>query len=129
MSASHEHSTVRGAFTEQNATTNNRARFMNQVNVGANATAFAGITRPDPNGAWIAPLTTGASATMTVDTKTNHSISMQLKPAQPLEHREMDNLLTALKKKIHRPRDTAGIERRERPDGCWRTTGYSEYTF
>ncbi|MBP2850155.1 AvrE-family type 3 secretion system effector [Dickeya oryzae] len=103
MSASHEHSTVRGAFTEQNATTNNRARFMNQVNVGANATAFAGITRPDPNGAWVAPLTTGASATMTVDTKTNHSISMQFKPAQPLEHREMDNLLTALKKKFTDP--------------------------
>ncbi|MEI7377473.1 AvrE-family type 3 secretion system effector [Dickeya chrysanthemi] len=103
MSASHEHSTVRGEFTEQNATTNNRVRFMNQVNVGANATAFAGITRPDPNGSWTAPLSSNASFTMTVDTKTNHSISMQLKAAQPLEGRDMDSLLSSLEKKFTDP--------------------------
>ncbi|MEI7344191.1 AvrE-family type 3 secretion system effector [Dickeya chrysanthemi] len=96
MSASHEHSTVRGEFTEQNATTNNRVRFMNQVNVGANATGFAGITKPDPNGSWTAPLSSNASVTMTVDTKTNHSISMQLKPAQPLQAKDMDSLITSL---------------------------------
>ncbi|WFN55953.1 AvrE-family type 3 secretion system effector [Dickeya lacustris] len=103
MSASHEHSTVRGQFTEQNATTNNRPRFFNQMNVGANATAFVGITNPDPNGSWTAPLSVGASATMTVDTKTNHSISMQLKAAQPLEPADMDSLISSLEKNFTDP--------------------------
>ncbi|SLM62881.1 MULTISPECIES: AvrE-family type 3 secretion system effector [Dickeya] len=103
MSASHEHSTVRGQFTEQNTTTNNRVRFLNQVNVGANATAFAGITKPDPNGSWTAPLSVGASATMTVDTKTNHSISMQFKPAQALQPADMDSLISSLEKNFTDP--------------------------
>ncbi|WP_237435034.1 AvrE-family type 3 secretion system effector [Dickeya dianthicola] len=103
MSASHEHSTVRGEFTEQNATTNNRVRFMNQVNVGANATAFAGITKPDPNGSWTAPLSSNASVTMTVDTKTNHSISMQMKLAQPLQAKDMTSLISSLEKNFADP--------------------------
>ncbi|AYH48251.1 AvrE family type 3 secretion system effector [Dickeya fangzhongdai] len=103
MSASHEHSTVRGEFTEQNATTNNRARFMNQVNVSANATAFAGITNPTPSGSWTAPITNNASITMTVDTKTNHSISMQMKPAQPLQGKDMDSLISSLEKNFADP--------------------------
>ncbi|WP_033568844.1 AvrE-family type 3 secretion system effector [Dickeya undicola] len=103
MSASHEHSTVRGEFTEQKATTNNRARFMNQANVSANATAFAGITNPTPSGTWTAPLSNSASVTMTVDTKTNHSISMQMKPAQPLEGKDMDSLTSSLEKNFTDP--------------------------
>ncbi|WJV60674.1 AvrE-family type 3 secretion system effector [Pectobacteriaceae bacterium C52] len=108
LSATHEHSTLRGEFTEENSTTNNRARFFNQASVGANAGLYVGMVHSDKNGVWPIGTATGVSGTISVDAKTNHSITMQVKAAEPLQRKEVEKLITSLGKAFSDP-ETAQV--------------------
>ncbi|MFP1761964.1 AvrE-family type 3 secretion system effector [Lonsdalea quercina] len=99
LSASHDHSTVRGELNEKNTTSNNRVRFFNQASVGANAALWAGMATTQPGkGTLPAGFGTGASATLSVDTKTSHSISLNVKVAEPLQKSDIEELTASLEK-------------------------------
>ncbi|OSN11004.1 hypothetical protein AU512_05495 [Lonsdalea iberica] len=99
LSASHDHSTVRGELNEKNTTSNNRVRFFNQASVGANAALWAGMAMTQPGkGTLPAGFGTGASATLSVDTKTSHSISLNVKVAEPLQKSDIEELTASLEK-------------------------------
>ncbi|WES88265.1 AvrE-family type 3 secretion system effector [Dickeya fangzhongdai] len=103
VSASHAHSTVRGKFTEQSSTSNNRPTFLNQVRAGGNAAVNVNMAYNQPVGTLPMGINTGASGAITVDTQTSHNISMQLKPAQALQAEDMDSLISSLEKNFADP--------------------------
>ncbi|RAT38534.1 hypothetical protein AU493_04990 [Lonsdalea populi] len=99
LSASHEHSTIRGDLNEKNTTSNNRVRFFNQASAGANAALWAGMATTQPGkGTLPAGFGTGVSATLSVDTKTSHSIALKIKVAEPLQKSDIEELTASLEK-------------------------------
>lgn len=99
LSASHDHSTVRGDLNEKSTASNNRVRFFNHASVGANAALWAGMATTQPGkGTLPAGFGTGASATLSVDTKTSHSIALKVKVAEPLQKNDIEELTASLEK-------------------------------
>ncbi|MEQ9919705.1 AvrE-family type 3 secretion system effector [Pectobacterium brasiliense] len=74
----------------------NRLRFMNQAAVGANATLSAGAARTTPEGT--VPFFTSASVGVNVatDSRTNQSISLGMKKAEPLENKDIEAVTKTL---------------------------------
>lgn len=84
----------------ENSTTytvsDNRMRFMNQAAAGTNAALSAGIVRTTKDG--LVPIFTSTSigVNVSMDSRTNQSISLNMKKAEPLEKKDIDEITQTL---------------------------------
>ncbi|WP_233978582.1 AvrE-family type 3 secretion system effector [Pectobacterium versatile] len=96
LSATSSSSVAQGEKSTTYTESDNRLRFMNQAAMGANATLSAGAARTTPDGT--VPFFTSASIGVNVaaDSRTNQSISLGMKKAEPLENKDIEALTKTL---------------------------------
>ncbi|APS30229.1 AvrE-family type 3 secretion system effector [Pectobacterium brasiliense] len=96
LSAASSSSVAQGEKSTTYTESDNRLRFMNQAAMGANATLSAGAARTTPEGT--VPFFTSASIGVNVaaDSRTNQSISLGMKKAEPLENKDIEALTKTL---------------------------------
>ncbi|MDG0795529.1 AvrE-family type 3 secretion system effector [Pectobacterium punjabense] len=103
LSGTSSSSVAQGEKSTTYTESDNRLRFMNQAAMGANATISAGAARTTPDGS--VPFFTSASVGVNVaaDSRTNQSISLGMKKAEPLEKKDMDALTKTLNAAFNDP--------------------------
>ncbi|MEH2921574.1 AvrE-family type 3 secretion system effector [Samsonia erythrinae] len=75
---------------------NNRLRFMNQLGIGANAALSAGVIRTLDEGMVPVFTSTSVGVNVSADSRTNQSISLSMKKAEPLESKDIEDLTKSL---------------------------------
>ncbi|MCE9730089.1 AvrE-family type 3 secretion system effector [Pectobacterium sp. IFB5596] len=119
LSGTSSSSVAQGEKSTTYTESDNRLRFMNQAAMGANATISAGAARTTPDGS--VPFFTSASVGVNVaaDSRTNQSISLDMKKAEPLEKKDMDALTKTLNAAFNDPASQLlidGVKKIAEPD-------------
>ncbi|MEQ9904782.1 AvrE-family type 3 secretion system effector [Pectobacterium aroidearum] len=119
LSATSSSSVAQGEKSTTYTESDNRLRFMNQAAMGANATLSAGAARTTSDGT--VPFFTSASIGVNVaaDSRTNQSISLGLKKAEPLEKKDIDSLTKTLNSAFNDPASQLlidGVKKMAEPD-------------
>lgn len=119
LSASSASSVVQSEKSTSYTESNNRLRFMSQAAMGANATLSGGVSRTTEEGS--VPVFTSASigVNVSVDSRTNQSISLSMKKAEPLEKKDIDTLTKTLNAAFNDPASQLlidGVKKIAEPD-------------
>ncbi|MGE9550341.1 AvrE-family type 3 secretion system effector [Erwinia amylovora] len=99
LSSTREREVTRGVQSRAVRHSDNRVRFLTQLNVGVGLTASAGVAHSvKQTGTFPAFTSSGLSGALSAEDRTNQRIKFELKKAEPAEQQEVDEVIGRLGK-------------------------------